>query len=77
MCPSNSNVPVRVLSSCPTSFAHAPAAEEVQLFRQNSSYLFMLSEFLRLNGGEYMKKVLRPAIKHFLKKDSVHYEVRF
>lgn len=37
----------------------------------------MLSEFLRLNGGEYMKKVLRPAIKHFLKKDSVHYEVRF
>lgn len=36
----------------------------------------MLSEFLRLNGGEYMKRVLRPAIKHFLKKDSVHYEVR-
>ena len=50
-------------------------AEEVQLFRQNSSYLFMLSEYLRLNGGEYMRRVLRTAIKHFLSKDSVHYEV--
>ena len=36
----------------------------------------MLSEFLRLNGGEYLRKTLRPALKFYLKKDTVHYEVR-
>jgi len=49
--------------------------QESLLFRGNSVYVFMLSEYARLNGLQYLKNILSNFMKKFLEKTDLSYEV--
>jgi len=49
--------------------------DEGLLFRGNSIFIYMMTEYVRLNGFPYLRKVLTPAIKFYLTKTNLNYEV--